>query len=118
LGQILSLSETSLINDLRGPPRAFFSFARPIRPHGLARVGPALRPGAFLVSMSASFNSARSAALSFLEGIMAQVPGISKIYVEKMQNVRNFGRLARPVADRFVLDFVTDGAPAKASLHA
>jgi hypothetical protein len=68
--------------------------------------------------MSASFNSARSAALSFLEGIMAQVPGISKIYVEKMQNVRNFGRLARPVADRFVLDFVTDGAPAKAPLHA
>jgi hypothetical protein len=49
---------------------------------------------------------------------MAQVPGISKIYVEKMQNVRNFGRLARLVADRFVLDFVTDGAPAKASLHA
>jgi hypothetical protein len=49
---------------------------------------------------------------------MAQVPGISKIYVEKMQNVRNFGRLARPVADRFVLDFVTDGAPAKAPLHA
>jgi hypothetical protein len=33
--------------------------------------------------MSASFNCARSAALSFLEGIMTQIPVIRKENVEK-----------------------------------
>src|SRR5271170_6862522 len=64
-------------------PQGVFSFACPVRPHRLARVGPPLRPGAFLFSMPASFNHVRSAALSFLEFIMAQVPRICKEYVEK-----------------------------------
>jgi hypothetical protein len=52
-------------------PQDVFSFACPFRPHRLARVEPPLRPGGFLFFMSASFNCARSAALPFLEGIMA-----------------------------------------------
>src|SRR5271169_531286 len=52
-------------------PQGVFSFACPVRPQGLARAGPPLRPGALLLSMPASFNRARSAALSFLESMMA-----------------------------------------------
>jgi hypothetical protein len=55
----------------------------PVRPHRLAHVGPPPRPGAFLVSMSTSFNYARSAALSFLECIMAQFSKICKENVDK-----------------------------------
>ena len=64
-------------------PQGVFSFASPVRPHRLARVGPPLRPGAFLVSMSASFNCARSAALLFLEDTMTQIRRICKENVEK-----------------------------------
>ena len=76
---ILGLSRTCA-----DPPRAFF-FCLPGSPsYRLARVEPPLRPGAFLCSMSASFNFARSAALSFIEFIMAQIPIICKTYVEEI----------------------------------
>ena len=88
-------------------PQGVFSFACPVRPHGLARIEPPLRRGALLFSMSASFNCARSAALSFLECIMAQIPKICKENVEKSPKrpeFRAFGdavarpRLRRPTA--------------------
>src|SRR5271154_3374354 len=59
-------------------PQGVFSFAGPVRRHRLARVGPPLRAGTLVCSMSASFNCTRSAALSFLEGIMTQVAKICK----------------------------------------
>jgi hypothetical protein len=43
----------------------------------------AASPGAFLFYMSSSFNCARSAVLSFLEGIMALILIICKNNVEK-----------------------------------
>jgi len=48
--------------------------------------------------MSASFNSARSAALSFLEGIMAQIPRICKENVENMQKCPEFRAFGDAVA--------------------
>ena len=48
-------------------PQGGFSFACPVRPHRLARVGPPHRPGAFLFHMHSSFNRVRLAALSFFE---------------------------------------------------
>ena len=82
-------------------PQGIFSFARPVRPHRLARVEPPLRRGAFLFSMSASFYSARSAALSFLERIMAQIRRICKENVEKSQNARNSGGLETRLPGRW-----------------
>jgi hypothetical protein len=82
-------------------PQGVFSFACSVRPHRLARVGPPLRPGASLFSMSASFNcgcSGCSAASPFLEGIMAQIPRICKQMSRNRQNARNSGRLGtRPL---------------------
>ena len=96
----ISLSESSLIKDLRGPPQGVFSFARPVHPHRLGRVGPQLRLGAFLFSMSASLNCARSSASPFLEATIAQVPRICKQNVEKTPKrpeFRAFGdAIARP----------------------
>jgi hypothetical protein len=64
-------------------PQGVFSFASPARPRRLARVGPPPRPGSFLFSMSASFNCARPAALSFFEDIMTQIYKICKQNVDK-----------------------------------
>jgi hypothetical protein len=78
-----SLSESSLIKDLRGPPQGVFSFARLLRAHRPTRVEAPLRRGALLFLMPASFDCARSAALSFVGGIMAQILRICKKNVQK-----------------------------------
>jgi hypothetical protein len=78
----------------RTPP-AVFSFARPVRAHRLARVGPPRRPGALLFFLFASFNCARSAASPFSEGIVTQISKICKEMAINRQNARNSGRLER-----------------------
>src|SRR5271155_4522271 len=65
-----SLVRNEPYQGLARTPQGVFSFACPVRPHPLARVEPPFGRRVFLFSMSASFNRVRSAALSFLEGIM------------------------------------------------
>jgi hypothetical protein len=79
-------------------PQGVFCFCCPVGPHRLARVGPLLRRGAFLVSMSASFNCARSAALPFLESIMPQILKICKQNVDKSPKRSEFRAFRDTVA--------------------
>jgi hypothetical protein len=79
-------------------PQGVFSFASPVRPHRLARVGPPLRPGAFLFSMSTSLNFARSAALTFLERIMTQIWKICKENGDKSPKPPEFRAFGDAVA--------------------
>src|SRR5271169_5429227 len=65
-----SLVRNEPYQGLARTPQGVFSLACPVRPQGLARVEPPPRRRVSLCPMSASFNHAPSAALSFLERIM------------------------------------------------
>ena len=97
------MSESSLINHLRGPPRAFF-----LLPPRFARIASRAsdrrscrEPYSF--PCLHSFNCVRSAASSFLECIMAQIQKICKNNVEKppkRPEFRTFGDAAAGSAVR------------------
>jgi hypothetical protein len=95
---LISLSESSLIKDLRGPPRVFFPLPRRLaRMPGARRIVASV--GSLAISHICIVKLRPLEGLAFLEFIMTQIQKICKEYVDKSPKhpeFRAFLRCARP----------------------